>query len=147
MSAYLVWLVLNDGVSERVTAEHVNAAEEACVIDRVLIPLTLGEHGRVGGPDSSYTVTGTLSSKQAMVRLLDEDAPLADIGICLHSRAAPGLWSELHANDMGELSDINMPPCAPWCAVRCYAPEYVLPTWFDAWTKTVGMALLRREGW
>lgn len=147
MSRYLIWLVLNDGVSERVTEADIDAAEEAGVIDRTLIPLTLGERGRVGGRNSPYSVTGTISGKRALLRLWDEDAAVADVGICLHSRAAPGLWAELHAGDGGELTDIARPSAEPWCAVRCYAPEHVLPAWFDAWTKTVGVALVRREGW
>nr|WP_308006630.1 hypothetical protein [Xanthomonas albilineans] len=147
MSRYLVWLVLNDGVSERVSETEIDASEEAAVIDRVLIPLTLNERGRIGGRNSPYSVTGVVASKRALVRLWDEDSALADVGVCIHSRAAPGLWAELHAGDCGELTDINQPADTPWCAVRCYAPEQVLPIWFDSWTKTVGMALVRREGW
>ena len=90
---------------------------------------------------------GQLSGKRALLRLFDGEAPLADIGICLHSRAAPGLWAELHAGDDGSLSDIDRPPAEPWCAIRCYAPEAVLPPWFDSWTQLVAWALVRREGW
>lgn len=147
MSRYLIWLVLNDGVSERVTDADIDAVEEAAAIDRVLIPLTLGERGRVGSRNSPYSVTGAVAGKRALLRLWDEGASLADVGICLHSRAAPGLWAELHAGDDSGLTDINRPSDEPWCAVRCYAPEHVLPVWFDNWTKTVGMALVRREGW
>ncbi|CBA14780.1 hypothetical protein [Xanthomonas albilineans] len=147
MSRYLIWLVLNDGVSERVSERDIDASEEAGVIDRVLIPLMRGEQGRLGGRNSPYSVTGAVSGKRALARLWDEESPLADIGVCLHSRAAPCLWAELHADDCGGLADINQPADAPWCAVRCYAPEQVLPTWFDSWTKTLAMALVRRDGW
>ncbi len=144
---YVTWVVLNDGVSERVTADDVDAAEEARVIDQALIPLTLGVPGAVGKRAGPYAVTGEISGKRALVRLWDEGAPLADVGVCLHSRAAPGLWAALRAGGGDALSDVDMPAAAPWCAVRCYAPEFVLPPWFDVWTKTVGMALVRREGW
>lgn len=147
MSRYVTWLVLNDGVCEHVHPDAIDPVEEAAVIDRALIPLTLGERGKAGGRSSPYSVDGVISAKRALIRLYDEHAPLADIGICLHQRAAPGLWSDLHADDDGDLADIGRPAGEPWCAVRCYAPEAALPPWFDAWTKTVAMALVRREGW
>lgn len=148
MSRYLIWVVLNDGVSERVDEDHVDAVEEAAVIDRALLPISLGERGRAtGGRDTPYTVTGDIGGKRALLRLWDESAPLADIGVCLHSRAAAGLWADLHCEPADDLTDINMPASPPWIGVRCFAPESIFPAWFDSWTKTVGMALLRREGW
>lgn len=145
---YVTWLVLNDGACERVDEDQIDAVEEAAVIDRALIPITLEVDGRpVGGRDHGYRVTGNIGGKRALLRVWDENAPIADVGVCLHSRAAPGLWADLHAGPADNLSDINMPAEAPWCAVRAYAPESILPTWFDSWTKTVGMALVRREGW
>ncbi|QOX05574.1 MULTISPECIES: hypothetical protein [Xanthomonas] len=146
MSGYLVWLVLKDGVCERIVESDIDAAEEAAVIDRVLIPITNSEIGLPRGRDSGYTVVGEVSGKYALLRLLDESAPLADIGVCLHSRAAPGLWARLLAGS-DDAASHDRPGSVPWCAIRCYATEHVLPTWFDGWTKTVGMALMRREGW
>ncbi|MHB1057258.1 MAG: hypothetical protein ACYC0F_05180 [Rhodanobacter sp.] len=146
MSSYVKWCVLNDGVSERV--DHADAAEESAVIDRALIPITLGVRGRAaGGRDTPYLVDGQVGSKRAWLRLLDGEVVLADIGVCLHSRAASGLWADLHAGGVDDLAGLGMPSTVPWCAVRCYAPEGVLPAWFDSWTKTVAVALMRREGW
>lgn len=148
---YLHWLVLNDGLAERVTEDDVDASEEAAVIDRVLIPLTLSEVGHPMGRQSPYTVIGEVSGKYALLRLLDEQASVADIAVCLHSRAAPGLWRRLWPQgprDEGMVVGYgDMPGAVPWCAVRCHAPEDALPPWFDAWTKTLGVALMRRSGW
>lgn len=145
MNRSLLWLVLNDGVNERVAGTDIDSIEEAAVIARVLVPLTDCEVGRPRGRNSEYTVLGDVSENYAYLRLFDENAPLADIAVCLHSRAARGLWARV-TSDGHDLVDINRPD-PPWCAVRCYAPEEILPQWFDIWTKTVGMALVRREGW
>lgn len=146
---HLHWIVLNDGVSERVTEDDVDAVEEAKVIDSVLIPMTDSQPGSVGGRNSPYWTQGEISGKYALIRLNDEQAPVADVGVCLHSRAAKGLWNRLLMIDGDDIvaRHGDMPPQAPWCAIRCYAPEVVLPRWFDSWTKTLGMALVRREGW
>lgn len=149
--SYLHWLVLNDGTSERVSLDDIDASEESAAISRVLIPLTESEVGWPRGKNSPYTAVGEVSGKYALLRLLDERAPLADIAVCLHSRAASGLWRRLWPNgpndDSMSVSFADKPQSSPWCAVRCYAPENVLPDWFDSWTKSVGIALLRREGW
>lgn len=143
---YMRWLVLNDGVSEWV--EDTDPAEEAAIIDRALIPLTLGVNGRAtGGRDTPYVVAGEIGSKRALIRLFDGEAVLADIGVCLHSRAAPALWADLHVDAGDSLSDVPMPAGVPWCAVRSYAPEAVFPGWFDSWTKTLAVALMQRHGW
>lgn len=148
---HLIWVVLNDGVTERVTEADIDAAEEAAAIDRVLVPLTESEVGWPQGKRSPYTVVGEVTGKYALLRLMDEGAPLADIAVCLHSRAAPGLWRRLWPNGPEDESLAvdygDRPTDAPWCAVRCYAPEHVLPPWFDSWTMTAGMALVRRDGW
>lgn len=145
-SQHLHWIVLNDRSSARVAGDDVDPAEEAAVIDRVLIPLTNSELAHVRGRSGAYTATGEVSGKYALVRLLDEDAPIADIGICLHNRAAGGLWRRLLSTGI-DADGLDRPPQTPWCAVVCYAPESALPPWFDSWTKTLGMALVRREGW
>ena len=144
---FLNWLVLNDGVGERVTEDMIDSMEEAAVIDRCLLPVSRGEPGRAGGRQGPYSVRGEISGKRALLRLYDEDAPLADIAVCLHSRAASGLWAALLPLDPDVLLDVECPRNAPWCAVIYYAPEMALPAWFDSWTKTIGMALLKREGW
>lgn len=145
------WLVLNDGVAERITEDDVDPAEEAAVIDRVLIPMTECEVGMPRGKNGPYTTVGEISGKYALVRLLDEGAPLADVAVCLHSRAAPGLWRRLWADGPADenvaANYADMPPAAPWCVVRCHAPEEVLPAWFDHWTQALAMAIVRREGW
>ena len=143
---YLTWLVLNDGTCERVTEADIDPGAEAGVIDRALIPLSIGAPGSAGGRGSGYTVTGEIGAKRALLRLLDNGAPVADVGVCLHSRAARGLWYAL-AEAAGDWMAAIPMPSAPWCAVLCYAPEDALPPWFDDWAKTAGMALLRREGW
>lgn len=140
MSRHVNWLLLNDARSERVTESDIDASEEAAVIDRVLIPLTLEKNGLPAGRNSPYAVTGKVTGKHAWIRLMDEGALIADIAVCLHSRSAPALWERIAA-------DPEMPKEAPWCAVRCYAPAGALPHWFYPWTKTLAMALVRREGW
>lgn len=146
---HIHWIVLNDGVSERVTEDAIDPGEEAVLIDRVLIPLTNSEQGKVAGRESPYWVIGEISGKYALLRLMDEEAAVADVGICLHARAAKGLWSRLRMGDTRDLvaESSDRPPQEPWCGVRCYAPEGALPAWFDSWTKTAAMAVLRREGW
>lgn len=42
---YLTWLVLNDGTCERVTEADIDPGAEAGVIDRALIPLSIGAPG------------------------------------------------------------------------------------------------------
>ena len=103
--------------------------------------------GGVAGKHSPYTVVGEVSGKYALLSLLDEGAPIADIGVCLHSRAAHGLFARLVAPAADYLPDVEQPREAPWCAVLCYAPEDALPPWFDAWTKTLAVALVGRRGW
>lgn len=143
---FVDWLVLNDGVREHVPLDAIDASEEAAVIDRVLIPLTESELGHPHGRSGPYTATGEISGKFALIRLLDEGAPIADVGVCLHSRAAPGLWRRLLSTGI-DAEDLRMPEQPPWCAVVCHASELALPAWFDAWTKTLAAALARREGW
>lgn len=147
---HLHWIVLNDGVAERVMLDDIDPVEEAALIDRVLIPISNSEIGLPRGRDSGYAATGEIASKYAMVTLYDEGAPIAFIAVCLHSRAARGLWARITSPaGPGEIvvSDADRPPHEPWCAVRCAAPEAALPPWFDSWTQTLGVALMRREGW
>lgn len=148
---HLHWLVLNDGVAERVDQSDIDPVEEAAIIDRVLIPLTESEVGWPRGKQGPYTVAGEVSGKYGIFRLLDENAPLADIAVCLHNRAAQGLWRRLWPNGPDDREMVaeyaDKPANTPWCAVRCWAPEDVLPPWFDSWTKTLAMALVNRTGW
>lgn len=146
---HLHWLVLNDGAADRIIADDIDASEEAAVIDRVLIPITLGEVGKPAGLNSGYIAAGEIGGKSAVVSLFDEGAKIADVTVCLHSRASKTAWTRIVAANRGALVvDENYPPPqAPWCAVRCFAPESALPAWFDTWTKTLAFALLRREGW
>ncbi len=147
MSRYLNWLVLNDGVFERVTADFIDPIEEAGIIDRTLIPVASGETGWAMSRRDGYRVTGEIGSKRTTLKLLDEGAVIADIAICLHSRSSERLWSELLSSiDQDSLPDLIIPE-SPWCAVLWYAPEVVYPQWFDQWTKTAAFGILRRSGW
>lgn len=147
MSRYINWLVLNDGVFERVTEDVIDPIESAGVIDRTLIPIVGGSTGWAMSRRDGYRVTGDIGSKRATLRLLDEGAVVADIAICLHSRSSEGLWSELLSKcDHSMLPDLIIPE-SPWCAVLCYAPEIAYPDWFDHWTKNVAFSLLGRKGW
>lgn len=145
------WIVLNDGAAEHVTPDMIDAAEEAAVISNTLIPLTESEVGTPRGRQSTHTVVGEVSGKYALIRMLDEGVTVADVAVCLHSRAAPGLWRRMwpHGPDDTSMAawHLNMPANAPWCVVRCHAPEAALPHWFDRWTQVVAIALMQREGW
>lgn len=140
---YIHWVVLNDGVTEKVTEDWIDASEEAGVIDRALIPIVSGGNGHINR-NLPFGVTGEITSKGALLTLDYDGAPIAVIAVCLHSRSAPALWEAAHrAVD----KEPGARPAAPWCAVAQLAPYEVLPADFDVWSQAVATALLRREGW
>lgn len=140
---YIRWTVLNDGVTEKVPEDWIDASEEAGVIDRTLIPIVSGGKGRINR-NLPFGVTGEITSKGALLTLDYEGAPIAVIAVCLHSRSAPALWAAAH-NAIGK--ELGARPEAPWCAIAQLAPYEVLPADFDAWSQAIAVALLRREGW
>ncbi len=144
MIGYLIYASVTDGYSER--AENPDPAEQAYVIDRTLLPIAGGAEGFADSRHSGYRVRGELGKKRSTLQLFDEGVPIAVVAVCLHSRASPGLWAWLRDHATSELPDMTEPP-APWVAMRYDCPEAALPPWIDQWAKTVGTALLHREGW
>lgn len=140
MSDFIEWVIINTDARQRVPFDDVDASEEAGVIDRCLLPITRGERGRAGR-GSMYSVSGEIGGKRALLRLWEQSAVVADVAVCLHSRAAPGLWADVGG------SDDAYPNAAPWVAMRLHAALEALPAWFASWTKTLAVALARREGW
>lgn len=141
---YLIYVSVTDGYSER--AERADPAEEAYAIDRTLLPLARGAEGYADSRHSGYRVSGDLGRKRATLQLLDEGVLIAVVAVCLHRRASHSLWAWLRENTTHDLPDMTEPP-APWVAMRYDCPESALPPWIDQWAKTVGGALLHREGW
>lgn len=142
--SYMIYASITDGYSER--AENPDPVEQAYVIDRTLLPLVAGAEGHADSRHSGCRVRGELGKKRATLQLFDEGVPIAVVAVCLHSRASPGLWAWLSDGAATELPDLPEPP-APWVAMRYDCHESDLPHWIDEWAKTVGTALLHREGW
>lgn len=145
---YIHWLVLNDGVAEKVFHDEIDPAEEAAAISRVLIPIRDGDSGHPY-PRTSYAVTGEISGKYALLQLHDDGALLADVAVCLSSRVAVSVWKKIYAAVRKDVvaGPYDMPDNPPWCAIICHVDEYMLPPWFDAWTRVTALTLLNREGW
>jgi hypothetical protein len=142
MSAFLVYVVLNDGTTERVSAADVDASEIAGVIDRTILPVQGGAPGWALNRRSGYTVTGDIGSKRALLTLHDETMPIAQIAICLHSRSSLPLWRQLSAGAVQNIPELPEPPAAPWCALRYDVSELALPDWIHWWAKDVAWALV-----
>jgi len=147
MNQHLLYIVINDGWSERVTQGDIDAAEQAGIVDRTLLQVLETGNGWADSRRSGYTVTGSIRSNAATFVLHDEGVPIATLGVCLKQKAGPGVWSMLRTNAAGELPDIGGTPQPPWAALRYDVPETALPPWLDWWAKNVGFALMTREGW
>lgn len=145
--SYLVYVVLNEGLRERVAREDCDASEQAGIIDRCLIPVYSSGHGWAESRKSGYTVTGEIKSNTAKLILQDEGVPIALLGICLKAKASAGLWDWLKANAATPLPDNGPVPQGAWAALRYDAPVAALPPWIHWWAKHVGFALMTREGW
>lgn len=142
---FLTYIALNDGYAERVTAQDVDPAEMAGVIDRTIEPVRLRQQGWALNRKSGYYVRGEIGSKRSTLVLLDDTVPIAVVGVCTHSRASDGLWRWMHEHAVTHLPDMIGPPSAPWACLRYDVPETVLPDWIDWWAKTAAWALATRD--
>lgn len=132
------YIVLNEQSIERVTPQDIDPAELAGVIDRTVIPVQNGQTGHAFSRRLGYTVTGSIGGKRARLTLFDENALIAELSVCAHSRSSPSLWREAH----GPMALISDAPPPPWCALRYVVAEVALPEWLDWWAKTTGWAIV-----
>lgn len=145
--SHLIYIALNDQVRERVTQEDCDAAEQAGIIDRTLLPVLATWQGWADSRRSGYTVSGEIKSNSATFQLLDEGVPVAVLAVCLKAKASAGLWRWIKAHAATELPESGDAPPPAWAALRYDVPEAALPSWIDWWAKHVAFALLTREGW
>lgn len=144
---HLLYIVLNDGWRERVTQQDCDAAEQAGIIDRTLLPVLSTGKGWADSRKSSYTVAGHITQNSALFDLSDEGVKIATLGVVLHSKYKEKTWALLHSHATKPLPD-NGPSAQPaWAALRYDVAEAALPPWIDWWAKHVGFALMTREGW
>lgn len=145
--SHLLYIVLNDQHRERVTQQDCDAAEQAGIIDRTLLPVLATGHGWADSRKSGYTVRGEIRANAASFVLYDEGVQIAVLAVALRSKASARMWSWLHEHAPVQLPDNGPPPPPAWSALRYDVPEIALPTWIDWWAKHVGYALMTREGW
>ena len=143
----LLFIVLNDQHRERVTAQDCDAAEQAGIIDRTLIPVYSSGQGWADSRRSSYTVRGEIHSNAASFVLYDEGAQVAALAVALHSKTNARMWGWLHDHSPVALPENRQPPPPAWVALRYDVPGTALPPRIDWWAKHVGYALMTREGW
>ena len=141
-AGFLIYVVLNDRTSERVTREDCDAAEQAGIIDRTLLPVLTTGHGWADSRKSGYTVKGEIHRSAASFQLLDEGVPIATLAVALNSKSSQKIWEWVCRGDA-----LTEPPQSPWAALRYDIAESALPPWLDWWAKHVGFALMTREGW
>ncbi len=145
--SHLLYTALNDQTRERVTQVDCDAAEQAGIIDRTLLPVLHTGQGWADSRKSGYTVRGEISGKAASFQLFDEGVPIAVLAVCLHSKTSGRMWSWLHDHSPVPLPENGAAPPPAWAALRYDVPEMALPSWIDWWAKHVGYALMTREGW
>lgn len=128
---HINFLALNDAYQLRITLDDIEPVELGRAYENLLEPIGRGQVATVKR-GTGYTATGEIGSKRAVITVRDENAQLAVIAICLHSRTATPLWRELYQGS--SLPDL-LPPAAPWVAIRYDAPAAVIPDWIDrlAW--------------
>lgn len=145
--SYLNYIVLNDQRQERVQSGDCDAAEQAGIIDRTLIPVYSSGQGWADSRRSSYTVRGEINANAASFVLADEGVQIAALAILLHSKTSARMWAWLHDHTPVTLPENGPPPPPAWAALRYDVPEVALPPWLDWWAKHVGYALMTRKGW
>lgn len=145
--SHLLYIVLNDQSRERVTCEDCDAAEQAGIIDRTLLPVLATGQGWADSRKSGYTVRGEIRANAASFVLYDEGVQIAALAVCLHSKTSARMWAWLHEHAPVQLPSNGPPPPPAWAALRYDVPETALPAWIDWWAKHVGYALMTREGW
>lgn len=144
---HLNYCVVSTGCSAQVRQAEIDAAEQAGVIDRALLPVAAGQRGWAFNRKSGYYVTGEIRGKGANFVLLDDAVPIALLAVCLHQRSSAAMWESMHAGAQGLATFGAQPPQPAWAALRYDVPEVALPPWIDWWAKHVGYALMTREGW
>lgn len=118
----------------RSSADDADPAEVAGAFERVIVPLYTGHEARPWRHEPAFTVTGEIGKKRSVVTLREHDAPLAVLGICLHSRASKPLLKTLTGipDDQG-LS-------VPWLVLRM--EQDTMPPWVERWAEVVAWALM-----
>lgn len=145
--SHLLYIVLNDQHRERVTSIDCDAAEQAGIIDRTLLPVYSSGQGWADSRHSSYTVRGEIHANAASFMLFDEGVQVAALAVALSAKTSVRMWSWVHEHSPVPLPYNGPPPPPAWAALRYDVPEVVLPPWIDWWAKHVGYALMTREGW
>ena len=144
---HLLYIVLNDQHRERVTSIDCDAAEQAGIIDRTLLPVLQAGQGWADSRKSGYTVRGEIHANAASFQLFDEGVPIAVLAVALNSKNSARMWSWIHEHAPVPLPDNGAAPPPSWAALRYDVHESALPEWIDWWAKHVGYALLTRLGW
>lgn len=145
--SHLLYVVLNDQIRERVTSIDCDAAEQAGIIDRTLLPVLQTGQGWADNRRSSYTTRGDIHANAASFVLLDEGVQVAALAVALNAKTSARMWAWLHDHAQTSLPENGSPPPPAWAALRYDVPEIALPPWIDWWAKHVGYALMTREGW
>lgn len=136
------YVSVNDCYAELVTIDDVDPVEMAGIIDRALLPMQGAQQGYVLNRTSGYTCGGNITGKFAQIEIFDECAHIATLAVCMHSRAAKGLWGRITAHLIDNDYADQPPPPAPWAAMRYHVPEIVLPDWLDWWCKSAAWAII-----
>ena len=144
---HMLYIVLNDQHRERVTQIDCDAAEQAGIIDRTLLPVLATGQGWADSRKSGYSVRGEIRANAASFALYDEGVQIAVLAVCLHSKTSSRMWAWLNEHAPISLPDNGVPPPPAWAALRYDVAEVALPPWIDWWAKHVGYALMTREGW
>ena len=143
----LLYVAINDQIREWVQAGDCDAAEQAGIIDRSLLPVLTTGQGWADSRKSGYSVRGEIRANAASFALYDEGVQIAALAVCLHSKTSVRMWAWLHEHSPMPLPDNGAPPPPAWAALRYDVAEVALPPWIDWWAKHVGYALMTREGW
>ena len=147
MSEFIInYVRLNDDTRECVPCDETDAAERADIIEHALLPVADGGRGWAFGAQNHYMVMGDIGSKRSVLRLYDDSALVALVGVCLDSRVSSNLWTVMHTHARIPLDLSKRPPPPPWCALRCDGAETALD-WLDRWARNAGIALATRAGW
>lgn len=131
----------NDGYVERVAQDDVEPIEIGRMIESVVLPIRSGAGVvQINRKHPEWAAAGEIQGKQAMLAVMCSGEPVADIAICLHSRAAESLWHQFAASapDNLDLVDTLYPESPPWAAVRWrYQPE----DWLERWVIVLAYTL------
>lgn len=143
----LLYIAINDQIREWVQSGDCDAAEQASIIDRTLLPVLTTSQGWADSRKSGYSVRGEIRANAASFALYDEGVQIAVLAVCLHSKTSSRMWAWLHEHAPMPLPDNGAPPPPAWAALRYDVAEVALPPWIDWWAKHAGYALMTREGW